>query len=144
MIIKKNPRARLIDGKDNFNWIYLPCEIFQFAIHCTYLDISFLIIKHPHTNRNDRLLSPTKRPEKLQLPFHKIWFHSKRASRFGADANNCDIKSPAALEYFLVEISIKNTTILTNINNRHLIGHVCLFVGNLRVYFREINLLPLQ
>jgi hypothetical protein len=53
-----------------------------------YISRHFFLIKHPHINRNDRLLSwPTIRLEKLLSPFHKIWFHSIRAPRFGADAN---------------------------------------------------------
>jgi hypothetical protein len=40
-----------------------------------------IIIKHPHTDRNDQLLfCPTKRLEKLPSPFHKIWFYSIRGA----------------------------------------------------------------
>jgi hypothetical protein len=62
---------------------------FSSSLFIVHIETLFLI-KHPHTDRNDRLLlcGQNKRLEKLLSPIHKIWFHSIRAPRFGADAND--------------------------------------------------------
>jgi hypothetical protein len=52
------------------------------AIHCSR---HFIFDNQKPSNQSECSAFIT---EKLLSPFHKIWFHSIRASRFGADANN--------------------------------------------------------